>query len=141
MPEPQANTVEEPPAAGPPQDPAAPGAPDASAKRPADAPPASGGVVDAVTDLIETAVTYVRQETGDVVREKVVLPTQKAGATVGLAVGVGMVLALGVGYVSVGALILLAQYVGWPAALFIVGGILILASAGIAYARSRSMQK
>jgi hypothetical protein len=141
MPEPQANPVEGPGTAAsdaPPNE-----APDftETGEETQAGPPEPGGFVDAVTDLIETAVTYVRQETGDVVREKVVLPTQKAGATVGLAVGVALVLFLGISYVSSGALILLAQYVGWPAALFIVGGILIVASAGIAYARSRSMQR
>ncbi|HSK46998.1 MAG TPA: hypothetical protein VLA05_03220 [Coriobacteriia bacterium] len=104
------------------------------------APPEGGNLIDAATGLVQTAVTYVRQETGDVVREKVVLPTQKAGATVALAIGVALVLFLGVLFVSAGALILLAEWIGWPAALFAVGGVLILVSAGIAYARSRSIQ-
>jgi hypothetical protein len=103
-------------------------------------PQQGGGIIDAGAELVQTVVSYVRQETGDVVREKIVLPTQRAGATVGLAVGVALVLVMGVLFVSAGALILLAQWIGWPAALFAVGGVLILASAGIAYARSRSMQ-
>lgn len=103
-------------------------------------PPEGGSLIDEATGLIETAVTYVRQEANDIVREKVVQPIQSAGATVGLAIGVGLVLALGVGYVSVGALILLAQWLTWPGALFLIGGILIVGSAGIAYFRSRKMQ-
>lgn len=102
--------------------------------------PEGGGLIDALTDLIRTAVAYIRQETGDLVREKVVLPTQKAGATVAMAIGVALVLALGIAFVSVGALILLASWIGWPAALFAIGGVLILGSAGLAYARMRSMQ-
>lgn len=98
------------------------------------------GLIDAGAELVQTVVSYVRQETGDVVREKIVLPTQRAGGTVGLAIGVALVLFMGVMFVSAGALILLASWIGWPAALFAVGGVLILASAGIAYARSRSMQ-
>lgn len=100
----------------------------------------SKSLVDQTADLVQTVVTYVRQETGDLVREKVVLPTQKAGATVGLAIGVALLLFLGIGYVSVGALILLASWIGWPAALFLVGGILIVGSASVAYFRARMMQ-
>jgi hypothetical protein len=103
-------------------------------------PPESPGLIDAGAELVDSVVSYVRQEAGDVVREKVVLPTQKAGVTLGLAVGVALVLVLGILFVSAGALILLAQWIGWPAALFVVGGVLIVASAGIAYARSRSLQ-
>jgi hypothetical protein len=110
------------------------------AGEPLPAPPEGGSLVDSGAELIQTVVTYVRQETGDVVREKIVQPTQKAGTTVALAIGVAVVLVTGVLFVSAGALILLAQWIGWPAALFAVGGVLILAAAGIAYARSRSMQ-
>lgn len=97
-------------------------------------------LIDSATELLQTAVTYVRQETEAVVREKVVLPTQKAGATVGMAIAVALVLFLGVIFISAGALILLAQYVGWPAALFIVGGILIITSITIGAIRMRSLQ-
>jgi hypothetical protein len=103
-------------------------------------PTEAAGLIDASTELVQTVVDYVRQETGDVVREKIVLPTQRAGGTVGLAIGVALVLFAGIVFVSAGALILLASWIGWPAALFAVGGVLILVSAGIAYARSRSMQ-
>lgn len=119
--------------------------PDVSAEEPraseAVPPPPEGvGLIDEATGLVQTVVDYVRQETGDVVREKIVLPTQQAGATVGLAIGVALVLFLGIAYVTVGAHILLASYIGWPATLFLIGGILIVGSAGIAYFRSRKMQ-
>lgn len=113
---------------------------DTHASEPASPPPASASLIDEATGLVQTVVTYVRQETGDVVREKIVRPTQQAGATAGLAIGVGLVLALGIGYVSVGALVLLAAYITWPGALFLVGGVLIVAAAGLAYVRTRKMQ-
>lgn len=137
MPEPVPHAPQ-PTSVGPDAEQSAGGAPSPGA----DAPPApeGTGLIDAGAELVQTVVSYVRQETGDVVRDKIVLPTQRAGTTVGLAVGVALVLFMGVLFVSAGALILLAQWIGWPAALFAVGGVLILASAGIAYARSRSMQ-
>lgn len=106
-----------------------------------EASPSGGSLVDSIADLLRTFVAYLRQETGDLVRDKVVQPTQRAGATFALAIGVALVLVLGIAFVAVGALILLAQFIGWPAALFLVGGILILGAAGLAYARSRSMQR
>lgn len=105
------------------------------------APPENGTLIDAGAELVQTVVTYVRQETGDLVHDKVVLPTQKAGGTVALAIGVALVLFAGLLFVSAGALILLASWIGWPAALFAVGGALILGAAIIALVRTRSMQK
>jgi hypothetical protein len=107
----------------------------------ASAPPESPNLIEAGTELVQTVVTYVRQETEDIVKEKVVLPTQKAGGTVAMAIGVALVVFLGLIFVSAGALIVLAGWIGWPAALFLVGGVLILGAAGIAYARTRSLQK
>ncbi len=98
-------------------------------------------LIDSATELLQTAVAYVRQETGDVVREKIVLPTQKAGSTVALAIAIALIVFMGVLFISAGALILLAQFVGWPAALFIVGGLLIVISVVIGAVRMRSMQK
>ena len=103
-------------------------------------PPENASLIDAGTELVQTVVTYVRQETGDLVHDKVVLPTQKAGGTVALAIGVALVLFAGLMFVSAGALIVLAGWIGWPAALFAVGGVLIVGSATIAYVRTRSMQ-
>jgi len=103
--------------------------------------PENGTLIDAGAELVQTVVTYVRQETGDIVHEKVVLPTQKAGGTVALAIGVALVLFAGLMFVSAGALILLASWIGWPAALFAVGGALIIGAAAIALVRTRSMQK
>jgi hypothetical protein len=103
--------------------------------------PENGTLIDAGAELVQTVVTYVRQETGDLVHDKVVLPTQKAGGTVALAIGVALVLFAGLMFVSAGALILLASWIGWPAALFAVGGALIIGAAVIALVRTRSMQK
>lgn len=104
-------------------------------------PPRGGSLIDAITDLMQAAVTYIRQETGDLVREKVALPIQKAGMTVALAIGVAISLVVGAIFVGVGVLLLIAQWIGWPASLFLVGGVLILVSAIIAFVRSRSVQK
>lgn len=104
-------------------------------------PPQRGTVADAVTEFIQLFVDYVRQETGDVVHDKVVLPTQKAGQVVAFAIAAALVLFLGVGYISVASLMLLASFIGWIAALYLVGGVLVLGAAGLTYAKMRKVVK
>lgn len=104
-------------------------------------PPERLTVADAVADLIRMFVDYVRQETGDVVHDKVVLPTQKAGQVVAFALAAALVLLLGIGYLSAGFLMLLASFIGWTGALFVTGALLVLGAAGFTYLRIRSTQQ
>lgn len=106
----------------------------------ADAQPAGKTIADSIADLIQLFVDYVRQETESVVREKVVLPTQQAGQVVAFALAAAMTLFLGVAFVAVGSLMLLAYFVGWIAALYIVGTVLIAGAAGLSYAKVRKLQ-
>jgi hypothetical protein len=126
--------------------------PESGAAAPADPEPGAPGgesdgsagrssFADAITDFVQLITDYVRQETGEVVRSKVVLPTQKAGQVVAFALAAAMVLVLGICFISAGLLIVLAGYVGWPAALVIVGAALSLGAAGLSYAKTRSMQR
>jgi protein-S-isoprenylcysteine O-methyltransferase Ste14 len=97
-------------------------------------------VADAVADLVQMSVDYVRQETGDVVHDKVVVPTQKAGQFVAFALGAASVLVLGICFIAVGALMLLASFIGWVGALLAVGGLMVLIAAFLTYLKTRSMQ-
>ncbi|MCL2503011.1 MAG: hypothetical protein FWE94_00110 [Coriobacteriia bacterium] len=114
---------------------------DEKATDPQETAGSSPNVIDAAVDLVETAVTYARQEVGDLVHDKAVIPLQTAGATVALALAIATTVVLGIVFLSAGALILLAQWIGWPYALFAVGGVLILVSVIIAVIRLRSVQK
>lgn len=105
-----------------------------------DAQPAGKTIADSIADLIQLFVDYVRQETESVVREKVVLPTQQAGQVVAFALAAAMTLFLGIAFVAVGSLMLLAYFVGWIAALYIVGAVLIAGAAGLSYAKVRKLQ-
>lgn len=99
--------------------------------------PKRGTIIDAVTELVQLFVDYVRQEAGAVVKDKVVLPTQKAAEVLALAIAAALVAALGVSFVAVGAMILLAQFVGWPVALFIIGGVLLAGAGILTYAKMK----
>lgn len=104
-------------------------------------PPERPTVADGIADLVQLFVDYVRQETDDIMREKVVLPSQKAGQVVAFALAAALVLFLGIGYLSVSAMMLLAHYVGWIAALAIIGAVLVAGAGGLTYAKMRSVQK
>lgn len=97
-------------------------------------------IADAIADLVQLFVDYVRQETESVVKEKVVLPTQKAGQVVAFALAAAGALFLGIAYLSVAAMMLLASFVGWPGALAIIGAVLVVGAASLTYMKMRSIQ-
>jgi len=124
-----------------PQEPAEPQAPSEPQPEAAPEAPKRPTVADAIADLVQMFVDYVRQETEDIMREKVVLPSQKAGQVIAFALAAALVLFLGIGYLSVSAMMLLAEFVGWIAALAIIGAVLVAGAGGLTYAKMRSMQK
>lgn len=102
--------------------------------------PTEPSLIEASAALVESVVDYVRQETGDLVHDKVAVPIQKAGGTAALAIGIAVVLVTGIWFISAGVLVLIAAWIGWPAALLAVGGLLVTVSAVLALVRTRSMQ-
>lgn len=98
-------------------------------------------IADALADLVRMFVDYVRQETGDLMHDKVVLPTQKAGQVVAFALAAAAVLFLGICYISVALLLLLAAAIGWPWALLLVGAVLVVAAGGFTALKMRSMKR
>lgn len=102
---------------------------------------AAPNLIDSATDLIGTVVSYARQETGDLVHDKVVIPGQKVGVTIGLAITIGILVATGALFIATGVLLVLANWLGWPGALFAVGGVLVVASIITVVIRSRSVQR
>lgn len=105
--------------------------------------PRSGfeGVIDAVADLLQTAVDWLRQEAASVVREKVVLPIQRLGLTLASALAAGALLVIGLIFVAVALFLLLAEWVGYPGALLIIGGVYLIASAVFLVIKVRSIQR
>lgn len=118
----------------------APGATAGSPAAPAGDAAEARTVVDAVADLLQTVVDWLRQEAEAIVRDKVAQPMQKAGMVIAWAMAAAMAFILGAGFVAVGAMILLAQFVGWPAALFIIGGVFIVGCVVFTVLKMRSMQ-
>ena len=147
MPDPSAADAAAPPVAEPilqpAENPAAEPPQGASEPDPASAPepqPKPESVVDAIADLLQMAVNYLRQEAAGVMRDKIVLPGQQLGMLVAFAMAAAFLLALGLGFVAVALLILLAQWLTWPGALGLIGGVLLIGAAVFTYLKVRSIQ-
>jgi hypothetical protein len=98
-------------------------------------------IIDAVADLLQTLVDWLRQEAAAIVREKIVLPIQKLGLTLASAAAAAALAVLGLIFIAVALYLLLAEAVGHPFALLIIGGAYLLASAVFLIIKVRSMQK
>jgi hypothetical protein len=105
-------------------------------------PPSDGrSVIDAVADLMQFIVDWLRQEAEAIMREKIVLPLQKLGLTLASGCAAAMLAMLGIAFIAVGIFMLLGNWIGYPAALLLIGGLLVLGAIGFTVVKMRSMQK
>lgn len=98
-------------------------------------------IIDAIADLLQTAVDWLRQEAASVVREKIVLPIQRLGLTLVSASAAGCLLVVGLVFIAVALFLLLAQWLGYPGALLLIGGVYVVASIVFIVIKVRLMQK
>lgn len=112
-----------------------------AADGPAASPRDRRSIIEAVADLLQFIVDWLRQEAEAAVREKVVRPLQRLGLTVASGFAAGCLLVLGIAYISVAAFMLLAGWITYPGALLLVGGLLVLGSVIFTAIKMRSMQK
>lgn len=121
-----------------------PQASDAEPATPPSAPapePQRETLVDAIADLLQMFSDWVRAEAADIARDKFVLPVQQLGLTLASASAAGCLVVVGLLFVFVAVLLILAEWLGWPGALLLVGGT-ILAGAGVfTYVKMRSIQR
>lgn len=96
-------------------------------------------IVDAVIDLLQTTVDWLRQEVEDTVREKVALPMQKVGIAIGSALAAGCLTAVGLIFIAIALLLVLAQLLTWPGALALIGVVYLIGGAVFLVIKSRSM--
>jgi hypothetical protein len=98
-------------------------------------------VIDAVADLLQMLVDWLRAEAADIMRDKVVLPLQQLGLTLASASAAGCLFVVGMLFIFVAALLVLASYVGWPLALLIVGATICIGAIVFTVIKMRSIQK
>ena len=104
-------------------------------------PPPRASVIDAVADLLQFIVDWLRQEAGAIMHDKVVLPAQKLGLTLASGCAAASLAALGIGFIAVGIFILLGQWLTYPGALLLIGGVLVLGAVIFTVIKMRSIQK
>ena len=98
-------------------------------------------VLDAAADLLQTVVDWLRQEAEALVRDKIVMPLQRLGLTLASGMAAAALLTLGLAFISVGVLLLLAQWLTWPGALLAIGGVLVLGSVIFTVLKMKNMQR
>jgi len=108
---------------------------------PSTPPPEERTVIDAVADLLQTIVDWLRQEGEAFIQQKVILPVQRLGLTLFSAGAAATLLAVGVIFISIASLLLLAEWLTWPGALYLMGGLLVVGAAIFTYFKARMIQK
>lgn len=103
--------------------------------------PSRESLIDAIADLLQMMVNWLRQEAADIMREKVVLPAQRLGLTLASAMAAGCLMVIGSSFVFVALLLLLAAWLGWPGALLLVGGTILLGAGLFTAVKMRNLQK
>jgi hypothetical protein len=83
-------------------------------------------VIDASVDFVQTSVAYARQELGAAVRDKAIVPVRDTAIDVAVLLAMALTIFLGIAFIAVGLLMLLAHFIGWIAAMFVVGGVLLI---------------
>lgn len=98
-------------------------------------------IIDAIADLLQTVVDWLRQEAAAIVREKIVLPIQRLGLTLASAAAAATLAVVGLIFIAVALYLFLAEAVGHPFALLIIGAVYLIASAVFLVIKVRSIQK
>ncbi|MDI6843233.1 MAG: hypothetical protein QMC94_02375 [Anaerosomatales bacterium] len=98
-------------------------------------------IIDAIADLLQTVVDWLRQEAEAAVRDKVVAPLQRLGLTLASALAAAMLGAFGLVLLGIAAFIFLGERITYPGALALVGGIYLLAAGVFLIVKARTMQR
>jgi Mlc titration factor MtfA (ptsG expression regulator) len=111
----------------------------ASENRSGEGPQAS--IIDAVADLLQAVVDWLRQEAEATVREKVVAPLQRLGLTLASAFAAALLAAFGLILLGIAAFVALGERITYPGALALVGGVYLLAAGAFLVVKARTMQR
>ncbi|MCL4078231.1 hypothetical protein MX659_01210 [Coriobacteriia bacterium Es71-Z0120] len=102
---------------------------------------AHASIIDAVADLLQVVVDWLRQEAEATVREKVVVPLQRLGLTLASALAAALLAAFGLILLGIAAFIALGERITYPGALALVGGVYLLGASAFLVVKARTMQR
>jgi hypothetical protein len=103
--------------------------------------PQRESMIDAVANLLQMLVNWLRAEAADIMRDKVVLPIQQLGLTLVSAATAGCLAVIGLSFVLVAGMMFLAAWLGWPGSLLLVGSVVLLGAGVFTFVKMRSMQE
>lgn len=102
--------------------------------------PERENIVDAVADLLQMVVNWLRQEAAGIMRDKVVLPGQQLGMLIAFAIAAATLMVIGLCFLFVAFLMVLAGWIGWPGAFAAVGVAILIGAGVLTYLKMRSIQ-
>jgi hypothetical protein len=102
--------------------------------------PERENIVDAVADLLQMIVNWLRQEAAGIMRDKVVLPGQQLGMLIAFAIAAATLMVIGLCFLFVAFLMVLAGWIGWPGAFAVVGAAILIGAGVLTYLKMRSIQ-
>ena len=97
-------------------------------------------VIEAIADLMQTAVDWLRQEAEATVREKIVPPLQRVGILIGAAIGAASTMVIGLVFLAVALVMFLGGWIGYPFAFLSIGGLYLLVALAFTIVKVRKMQ-
>ena len=98
-------------------------------------------IIDAIADLMQTAVDWLRQEAEATVREKVVPPLQQVGILIGAAIGAASTMVIGIIFIAVALVMFLGGWIGYQFAFLAIGGAYLLVALAFTVVKVRKMQR
>ena len=98
-------------------------------------------IIDAIADLMQTAVDWLRQEAKATVREKVVPPLQQVGILIGAAIGAASAMVIGIVFIAVSLVMFLGGWIGYPFAFLAIGAVYLLVALVFTIIKVRKMQR
>jgi tetrahydromethanopterin S-methyltransferase subunit G len=98
-------------------------------------------VIDAIADLMQTAVDWLRQEAEATVREKVVPPLQQVGIMIGAAIGASSAMVIGIIFVAVSLVMFVGGWIGYPFAFLAIGAAYLLVALVFTVVKVTKMQR
>jgi hypothetical protein len=101
--------------------------------------PERPSIIDAVVDLLQTTVDWLKQEAETTVREKVALPLQKVGLAIGSMAAAGCLLVVGLIFVAIALFMWLGRLITYPGAFMLVGVVYLIGAGVFLVIKSRSM--
>jgi hypothetical protein len=85
-------------------------------------------------------VNWLRQEAAGIMREKVVLPGQQLGMLIAFAIAAATLMVIGLCFLFVAFLMVLAGWIGWPGAFAVVGVAILIGAGVLTFLKMRSIQ-